>query len=85
MAKVRDAQGHEIDGKSVVAEAQMRAFVEYYDGKRGPAARKTKANARAEERTKLSPIDQLAKLDRRLGVGIGAKKERARLSALVGK
>lgn len=43
--------------------------------------------ARAAERTKLSngrtPEQQLAELDKRLGKGVGATRERARLAALV--
>ncbi len=35
--------------------------------------------ARTEDRAKRSNAEQIAELDRRLGVGVGAKKERARL------
>lgn len=34
---------------------------------------------RTEARATLSAADQLARLDRRLGKGVGAKRERARL------
>ena len=37
----------------------------------------------AEERAKRSPAQQLAVLDRRLGEGEGAKKERQRLQFLI--
>jgi hypothetical protein len=39
--------------------------------------------ARTEARSKRSPAEQVALLDLRLGVGVGATKERARLLALV--
>ena len=51
----------------------------------GPAARKRKAVLRFEERAKRSPKEQLAFLDRQLGAGVGAVKERARLNALIRK
>lgn len=47
------------------------------------AARERKAfimESNASERAKRSPQDQLKVLDRRLGRGVGAVKERARLS-----
>ncbi len=42
--------------------------------------RKTLADERAVERAARSPQQQLARLDTFLGVGLGAKKERARLA-----
>lgn len=45
--------------------------------------RREEAAQRAEARSKRSPQDQLAILDRNLGVGIGAVKERARLLAQI--
>lgn len=56
-----------------------------YLAEHGREARTRKAGERAEARAKRSPKDQLAELDRRLGKDIGAKNERARLSALVTK
>lgn len=42
-------------------------------------ARQARAIERQEFRSKLSPAEQLMELDKRLGKGIGAAKERARL------
>lgn len=83
MAKVRDAQGHEIEGKSIITEAQATAR-ERWDAKSGQGKRDREAT-RLTARASRTPEQQLAELDRRLGNGIGAKKERARLSALVTK
>ena len=41
------------------------------------------ARERAEYRATLTPEQQLARLDEKLGEGIGAVKERARLKALI--
>jgi hypothetical protein len=49
------------------------------------ASRKAKAAARSEFWQRLSPQQQLQVLDRRLGVGIGAVKQRARLTAAITK
>ena len=52
---------------------------------RGKIARRTRhdeAAGRQEERNLRSPQQQIAVLDRRLGVGQGARKERARLAAV---
>jgi len=45
--------------------------------------RKRNAEARQRQRDELSPEEQLAALDKRLGVGVGAARERARLQALL--
>lgn len=47
------------------------------------ADKRGQAQARQEAWTALSPAQQLADLDRRLGKGEGAKKQRARLQAQV--
>lgn len=52
----------------------------------GSAVREEKrqaAHARQQLRNALTPAQQLAVLDDRLGVGTGAKRERARLEALI--
>lgn len=40
-------------------------------------------DARQEARDARSPREQLAALNQRLGIGVGAKRERARLQALI--
>jgi hypothetical protein len=41
------------------------------------------AEERQAERDKRSPKEQLAYLDKILGIGVGAKRERARLEKLI--
>lgn len=48
--------------------------------KKAAAAKAAEAVADAEKRAKLTNKQKLVLLDQRLGVGIGAKKERERLS-----
>jgi len=48
-------------------------------------ARRTKAQSLQEEWAKLTPVQQLAALDKRLGAGEGAKKQRALLAVLIEK
>lgn len=45
--------------------------------------RRDEANKRAEQRSQLTPQQQLDVLDKRLGVGVGAKKEREKLNKLI--
>lgn len=45
--------------------------------------RRREALARNEEWQKLSPEEQLKELNQRLGVGIGAQKQRARLNKIL--
>ena len=44
------------------------------------AQKREEANARNFERSNRTPQQQLAKLDAQNGVGVGAKKERAKLA-----
>tara|TARA_B100000029_G_scaffold371504_1_gene365457 strand:+ start:1190 stop:1396 length:207 start_codon:yes stop_codon:yes gene_type:complete len=46
-------------------------------------SRRKRADSLTEERAKRSPQQQLELLDKRLGEGLGAKKERAKLQALI--
>jgi hypothetical protein len=52
-------------------------------GKLAKDKRRQEAHLRDEERKRRSPKEQLDLLDSKLGVGIGAKKERARLLNMV--
>lgn len=54
-----------------------------YQAYHGKDARRKAAAERLEAREKLGPMEQLKELDRRLGKGVGARKERARLQALL--
>lgn len=47
--------------------------------------RQERAEVRLSLASKRKPVEQLARLDLRLGDGVGAKKERARLSATLEK
>ena len=44
------------------------------------SARRVAAHLRNTRWAALTPAQQLAELDKRLGVGVGAKKQRARLA-----
>lgn len=45
--------------------------------------KQTEAAARDAEWRKLTPRQQLASLDQRLGKGVGAKRQRARLQEMI--
>jgi hypothetical protein len=45
-----------------------------------PQVKRGTIQTNIERRASLSPTQQLKELDKRLGVGVGAKKERARLN-----
>ena len=53
--------------------------------KKNKTTRREEAAARQENRQSLTPQEQLARLDERLGCGCGATKERNRLKALIGE
>ena len=44
--------------------------------------RQAEAEVRQEDRDKRTPVEQIAKLDKKLGEGKGAKKERKRLEKI---
>jgi len=71
----------EVDGGVTVTEAQAKAHAHWEETK-SPAAKRSRAAVRQEERDTRSAAEQLALLDKRLGKGVGAAKERARLEAL---
>jgi hypothetical protein len=52
-------------------------------GHRRLAELRDEAETRRQERTQRSPAEQLSLLDQRLGVGVGAKKERDQLASLL--
>jgi hypothetical protein len=47
--------------------------------------RRIEAEGRAEEYAKLTPAQQIALLDARLGKGVGAVKQRARIAKAIQK
>jgi len=69
--------------RNQTSEAQQSARATY-ESAHGPSARKKRAKERAQARARKTPRTQLASLDRRLGKGVGAQRERARLGARVG-
>jgi hypothetical protein len=52
-------------------------------GRKAREDRQIRAKEAQSEREAFSPREQIAALDARLGVGQGAKRERARLQALI--
>ena len=51
--------------------------------KRRRKGNSAEVEARLEEWRAKTPVEQLADLDRRLGVGIGARKQRKRIQAQI--
>ena len=66
------------------SEAHFAHQQRWIDNK-SPEAKRMKAEVRAEERALRSPEEQIARLDRAFGVGVGATRERARLAREIEK
>ncbi len=60
-----------------------REAVAAYKKAHGSEARQMRAEIRRETREGRSPQEQLVMLDSRLGDGVGAQKERARLQKMI--
>lgn len=58
---------------------------EAYTPKLGEVLRQQRAEERKAARDERGPAMQLRELDKRLGAGVGAKRERARLAKSIGK
>ncbi len=82
MAKVRDKAGKEVEGQKMVTERQTEHFAKFL-AVRSTVARRQRALNREDMRNLRSHIDQLLLLDQRLGKGVGAKKERERLTQII--
>lgn len=78
MALRRGANGQPLHDQVYSTEAQTQAHMRYQEHK---AAQIKHRAERIKARAERSPAQQLAELDRRLGVGVGAVRERARLKA----
>lgn len=72
MAK-RFSRRHETSAEHLAAQFA-------YKSTKSPQARRTRAAERQAARDARSPEEQIALLDSRFGVGLGAVKERARLA-----
>jgi len=57
---------------------------EFANSKQRREKRQDEAHARQMDRETRTPKQQLALLDKRLGKGVGAKRERERLALLIG-
>jgi len=81
MAYLRDREGNPMrdasgDIKVIITEAQARARASYERRKENQAEAR---QLRLEARTARSSKQQLEVLDKKLGKGVGARRERARL------
>lgn len=82
MALRRNKDGSALTPHQVYStEAQSEAHAKYQRRREDQAAA---FQARLKARAERTPAQQLAELDRRLGVGVGAVRERARLQKLAG-
>lgn len=78
------SDGKKFSRRHATNEAYREASATYL-AEHGVEARERKADEREKIRDARSPKEQLAVLDKRLGSGKGARKERARLQALIDK
>lgn len=82
MPKIKTERAVEYRGRSRRHNSAQpnRDAREFYQSMHGPDARRVKAQFRANTRGTRTAAVQLAELDARLGMGVGATKERARLA-----
>lgn len=84
MAKAHEKgnEGNEVEGKSVVTSAQAASRARW-NATKSPAARRQRVRELSKARAARSPQEQIVLLNERLGVGMGAERERERLYTLI--